>query len=318
MKLHLRLSVLLIAVMLTAVGAVPSWAKENINIAMVLWRGMTDAERAYQDRLKKSDKYHFQFTVIDAKQDRNKLSEIIQSLEYKKYMVIYAFGTTVADVLKGKFKNTPIVFNAVSRPVEVGLIKSWGHSGNNLTGVSNAVTIERLFTTMRKVLRIDRLGFMYNPREPNAAVQLTEVLLFQDDYNYTLIPIPVEDDKAIPIAVQKAFNEKLDAVLFPADSFIMSRGKIIIPQLNDHHIPTVASLPEMVSDSKAFMGIGPDYKELGRMAAVKTLAILDGKKPDEIPSSRPERFHLLVNITTAKKIGVTIPVQVLHMATVVK
>ncbi len=318
MKSRLRLCVLLFAVMLTAVSAVPSWSKEHAAVALILWRGMTDAETAYLERLKKSDKYAFQFAVFDAKQDRNKLAKIIHDIEPRKYGVLYAFGTIVTDELKDNFKNTPIVYNAVSRPVEVGLIKSWQNSGNNVTGVSNVVPIESLFIIMRKVLHIDRLGFMYNPKEPNAAVQLTDVLMSQNDFKYSLIPIPVDSDKAIPIAVQKALNEKVDAVLFPADSFIMSRAKDIIPRLNELHIPTVASLPEMVSDFKALMGIGPDYKELGRMAAVKTLAILDGKKPNEIPSSRPERLHIRINITTAKKIGVTIPVQVLHMATVVK
>jgi len=228
------------------------------------------------------------------------------------------FGTTVTDFVKAKVKDKPIVFNAVSRPIETGLIKTWEHSGNNVTGVSNAVPAASLFVTISKVLPIKRLGFMYNPKEPNAAVQLTDMLMLQNDYKYTLVPAPVDSDEAIPIAIEKITKEKVDAVLFPADSFIMSRGKTIIPLLNKLRIPTIASLPELVTEHKAFLGIGPDYAELGKMAAEKTFELLGGKEPNAIPASRPERLHIRVNITTANMIGVTVPVQVLRIATVVK
>ncbi len=318
MRLHVRVFFLLIAVILVTVSASPSWSKENAKIAIILWRGMTEAEKSYQAALKKSDKYDFEFTVVDLQQDRKKLKGIIAVLQKKKYNVIYAFGTIVADALKDEFKDTPIVFNAVARPVEVGLIKSWEHSGNNLTGVSNVVPLESLFVTLRKIINVRRVGFLYNPTEPNAAVQLTEILMLQDKFRYTVIPAPIENDREISAAIRKIVNKKADAVFFPADSFIMSRADIIISRLNDFHVPTVAALPELVSEHKAFIGIGPDYTELGAIAALKTLDILAGKKPDEIPSSRPDRLHIRVNITTAKKIGVNVPMQVLHMATVIQ
>ncbi len=318
MKLYPRLLAVLVVVLVLAASAFLAWSKGTVDIAMILWRGMTEGEIGYQAKLNESGNYAFRFTVIDANQDRGKLDRIINKLDYKKYKLIYAFGTIVTAELKKKIKDTPIVFNAVARPVEAGLIKSWEHSGNNVTGVSNMVSMASILNTISMVMRINRLGFLYNPEEPNSVIQLAEAQQLQKAYKFTMFAAPIEHFKAIPAVIKKLADEKVDAVLLPADSLIMSQAKIIVTQFNNLKIPTVALLPDLVEDPGAFIGVGPDYTELGQLAAYKTLAILDGKKPKDIPTSHLERLHIRVNLKTSKKIGVNVPVQILRIATVVK
>jgi len=74
----------------------------------------------------------------------------------------------------------------------------------------------------------------------------------------------------------------------------------------------------MVRDNKAFLGLGANYFELGKMAADKAFLILSGKNPNNIPSSTLDRLHLTVNLSTAKEIGVNVPVQILRISTVVR
>jgi putative ABC transport system substrate-binding protein len=313
-----KLCVLLVTCVLAAACAAPAWSREKVSIAMVLWRGTTDSEKGFQIRLKEFPQYDFTFTVFDPNQYKNELTRIVNSLEPRKYTAIYAFGTTVVQELKKKFKDTPIIFTAVSRPVEAGLVKSWEHSDNNVTGVSNAVPMKSLITTLSQILKVKRLGLLYNPKEPNAVIQQGEHQRLQKELQYEAVPVPIESRERVEEAIDKLFAAKVDAVILPSDSMISNNAGIIIPMLNRHKIPSIASIPEMANEHDALLGLGPDYFELGKMCANKVIAILGGEKPSNIPIGRLERLHIVVNLKTAKAIGVNVPVQVLRIAQVIR
>ena len=155
-----KLYPIMLAVILIIASVLPSWAREEVNIAMVLWRGMTEAEAGFQSQLEESEEYEFKYTVFDANQDKKELARIIDNLDTSKFQLIYSFGTTVTKTLKSKVKDIPIVFNIVSRPVKAGIIDSWEHSGSNITGASNAVPMGSAFNTLSNVMYIGRLGFL--------------------------------------------------------------------------------------------------------------------------------------------------------------
>lgn len=313
-----KLCVLVITCVLAAACAAPAWSREKVNIAMVLWRGTTDSEKGFQIKLKESVQYDFTFTVFDPNQDKQELARIVNRLEPGKYTAIYAFGTTVVQELKKKFKDTPIIFTAVSRPVEAGLVKSWEHSENNVTGASNAVPMKSLINTLSQILKVQRLGLLYNPREPNAVIQRTELEGLQKELHYEAFAIPIESRERAEEAVDKVAAAKVDAVILPSDSMISNNAGIIIPHLNKHKIPSIASIPEMANEHDALLGLGPDYFELGKMCANKVIAILGGEKPSNIPIGRLERLHIVVNLRTAKAIGLNVPVQILRIAQVIR
>ena len=180
MKKKTMLTLLVLTVLFIAIGSSALWATKQTNIAMVLWRGITEAEKGFQARLKESDQYDVQFTVFDANQDKKNLAKIIEDLDTNKYDLIYTFGTTVTKQVKNKVKDVPVVFNIVSRPVKAKVIDSWEHSGSNVTGASNAVPMASAFNSLSKVLYIGRLGFLYNSQEANSKIQLEEVEKLQE------------------------------------------------------------------------------------------------------------------------------------------
>ena len=318
MKINTKLAFGLIALMLVVVSAVPSWAGEKVNIAMILWRGMTEAEKGFQARLQESERYDVEFTVFNAKQDKKKLDTIIDELDTSKYQLIYSFGTTVTKNLKNKISDIPIVFNIVSRPVKAKVIDSWEDSGCNITGASNAVPMASAFNTLSKVMYIGRLGFLYNPKEANSRIQRDEVKNLQEKFGYEMVDAPIESVEKIPEVIRRLVDAKVDAVLLPSDSLVKANADEIIPLLNKNKIPSIVSIPGMVKDNMAFIGLGPDYFELGKIAAAKALAILGGKKANKVPSSTVERLHITVNLTTARQIGVNVPIQILRISTVVR
>ena len=106
----------------------------------------------------------------------------------------------------------------------------------------------------------------------------------------------------------------VDAVYFPADSMTKSLGKEIMALVNEFKIPSLSAVESMVPEDGALLGLVPNYYELGRLAAAKALKILQGKKPADIPSSALDHFQMSVNLKTAQKIAVQIPMSILVMA----
>ena len=269
---------------------------------MVLWRGITDAEKGFQAKMKKFEEFDINFTIFNANQDKKNLARIIDSLDKDKYDLIYSFGTTVTKALKSKIKDRPIVFNIVSRPVKANVIDSWEHSGCNITGASNAVPMDSAFSSLSKVMYIGRLGFLYNPKEANSKIQRDEVEKLQKKFGYVMVDAPIEDVNNITEVIQQLVDAKIDAALLPQDSLVKASADKIIPLLNKNKIPSIVTIPAMVRDNKAFLGLGANYFELGKMAADKAFLILSGKNPNNIPSSTLDRLHLTVNLSTASYI----------------
>ena len=312
------ISFFMVVISVLLIGEAPAHRTKQVNIAMVLWRGETQAEKGFQSKLMASQKYKIKFTIFDAAQDKTKLDHIIENLDTSRYHLIYSFGTTVTQQLKNRISDLPIVFNIVSRPVKANIIDSWDNSGCNIVGASNTVPMASAFHTLNKILHIGRLGVVYNPREVNSIIQRDEVKKLETEFGYKMVDLPITCCQAIPLVIQKAVSSRVDAVLLPSDSLVKARADQIIPPLNAFKIPTIVSIPGMVTENAAFVGLGPDYFQLGTLAAEKALAILGGKKPSELSSSPLDRLHMTVNLSTAKQIGVTIPIQLLRTSTIVR
>ena len=311
-------SVLMVVTSVLLMGEATAHRTKQVNIAMVLWRGETQAEKGFQSKLMASRKYQVNFTIFDAAQDKKELEYIIENLNTSRYHLIYSFGTTVTQQLKKRITDLPIVFNIVSRPVKSNIIDSWDNSGCNIVGASNTVPMASAFHTLNKILHIGRLGFVYNPRELNSIIQRDEVKKLEKKFDYKMVDLPIETTESIPRVILKAVTSNVDAVLLPSDSLVKANADKIIPPLNKLKIPTIVLIPGMVEDDLAFVGLGPDYFQLGNLAADKALAILNGKKPSELSSSPLDRLHMTVNLNTAEKIGVTIPIQLLRISTIVR
>lgn len=314
----IRWSSLFIGFCLFFGSTAPLFAVQKVEIAMVLWRGVTKAEEGFQSRLRESKQYEFDFTIFDADRSKEKLSEIIDQLEDGEFRLIYTFGTTATKMVKARIKDTPIIFNIVSRPVQAGVIASWKSSGGNLTGASNAVPMTSAFRTLNRAMHIKRLGFIYNPGEANSRIQRDEIERYQKQFGYVMIDSPIESVDKISDAIGLVLKKKVDAVLLPSDSLVKANANAIVSPLNHHKIPTVVSIPGMVKDNNAFLGLGPDYFLLGKLAAENALAVLNGKEATNVPSKTLDRLHLTVNLKTAKQIGVGIPVQILRISTVIR
>lgn len=289
----------------------PLIAKEY-RIAMITWRGETVAEKGFIDELNKST-YDISFIKYHADQDDSRLQKIITKIQESPVDLVYVFGTTATKAVLLRIKQTPLVFNIVSRPVGSGIIASWESSKNNATGASNKVSTINQLKALKKVINFNKLGIIYNPKEQNSIIQRNTVKRLENRLDFSLEECRISREQDI-LQILPKIKGQVDAVFLPADSMVKFLGKKIMKKVNEYKIPSLSSVGSMVPEDGVLLGFVPQYYELGRIAAKKVIQIINGKKPSDIPSSVLEYSNISVNMQTARKINIQIPMSVLVMA----
>ena len=317
---ELRYVALLLLILTCLVADSGAWGGERkqCRIAMILFRGETPSEKGFRDTLTASKEFDCRFTLFDANQSKERLKDILAHLDTSKFDLVYTFGTMVTQMALERIKDRPIIFNVVQRPVEAGIIRSWERSDNNATGASNIVATESAFRTLALVMNIRKLGFIYYEKDPAPRYQKADIERAQRRFGFRLVDIPVRDTASIPASLKRIVDSKVDAVMFPSDSFIKANADRIVSALNRHWIPSIVIIPEIVRENGALLSLGPDYYELGRLAADNAIEVLKGKKPTDVPTRTVQSLRISINLKTADKLGINFPLQLLSMATVVR
>jgi putative ABC transport system substrate-binding protein len=284
----------------------------TLTIAMITWRGETDAEKGFLDGLT-SYQQPVNIEWHHADQDLKRLQEIIARIQRKPVDLIYVFGTIATQTVLSEIKSIPVVFNIVNRPVAAGIIQSWESSGNNATGASNQVPVVSQLKAFKKVVNFQRLGIIYNPKEPNSRIQRDIAAKLEGSVKFKLIDFQISKPSDVATVMPQLKNA-VDAVFIPADSLMISLGNDLAHWINDLNLPSLATVETMVVHHGLLLGLQPSYYQLGLIAADKARRIIEGVSAADIPSSRLEYFQMSVNLKTARKIDVQIPMSILVMA----
>lgn len=281
-------------------------------IAMITWRGETEAERGFVEGL-----VHYRKTLTvmryHADQDLARLERIIADIKTKNVDLIYVFGTLATQTILKHVTDTPVVYNIVTQPVAAGIIQSWAHSGNNAVGASNQVPMESQLKALKQVVPFKRLGIIYNPKEPNSRIQRDMAFQLQSDLGFVLMDFKIASAAQMP-AVMSRLKGAVDAVFIPADSLMISLGEELAARINDLGLPSLATVSTMVRKHGLLLGLLPSYYRLGISAAEKAERILQGEPPSDISSSHLDFYQIIVNLKTARNIGVQIPMSILVIA----
>lgn len=308
------------ATFLVAIFVFPSPAgaaqmEGQVNVAMLLWRGETDAEKGFMETFRKKTEAAggiVNFDIFNAVQDKAKLAKIIDQLDVSKYQLVYTFGTTVTKLAQLRIKGTPIVFNAVSRPLKSGIILSWTHSGYNISGVSSSVSIMTVYDYLASIApsrapRHLKIGFIYNPAEENSRIQKEELSQACIIYGCDIVTSELTGPEDIQIIAAIMEEAEVDLVILPDDSMVAVHASALVEAFSKRKIPTMAFIPQLAKENGAMIGVGPDYYHLGEMAAQIAYAIVKGERATDIASRRPEHVRKIINLKTAKAVGITIP-----------
>jgi putative ABC transport system substrate-binding protein len=228
---------------------------------------------------------------------------------------------TAAHVAKTATSAIPIVIPSHSDPVKAGLAASLAHPGGNITGLSAALLDtepKRLELALEVVPGLKRLGVLFEAypelaSAPDWAAQDTAFTRLARRHGVTLYPYEVKSLEDIQAAISKATRDRVQAVSLFTSYLTIQHREAIIQGLLEHRIPVIGAGKEMAG-AGALLTYSPDFFDLWKRSAAYVDRILKGAKPGDLPIEQATKFDLIVNLRTAKAMGVTIPESILVRA----
>lgn len=239
-------------------------------------------------------------------------SDLVNELIRLKVAVIVTHGVPNIVAAMRATPTVPVVFPLATDPLESGLIASLARPGGNVTGLSilsRELAGKRLELLGEMLPVLHRLAVM---GDPNAFLEMKEVQALATSTNLNLSMVNVQKAEEIAPAIEK-LKGRVDALYVCATPFINTNRFDINSAALAAGLPTMQGFREAV-DSGALMSYGPNFPDLFRRAANLVDKILRGTKPAEIPVEQPTRFDLVINLRTAKSIGLTLSPMLLARA----
>lgn len=321
-KRFITSSLLALVAFLLPSSAVPATGKD-LNIAMVQWRGETEACRGFKDALKEMG-YSIQYTLLNAKQNRTRLGGLLREQllpNLKDFDYVYSYGTTASKMTKTVLNNkVPQVFSNVTAPVESEIVDSMQSSGGNISGTSNRVPLSLQIETAIRVIRLKTLAIMFNPREKNAEVVRENLHQISKRYGFQIIDLrSVPGDNSLQNNLKKLGDGtvRVDAVYLPLDSYHMTQAKLIGSKLHSARIITIAAQKKYIQNGALFGAI-PDYYALGKEVAGIVDQHQKGETLVNIPIVTPKEPLVMINKTTSQALRVEFPKGMLAKAVIVE
>jgi putative ABC transport system substrate-binding protein len=225
-------------------------------------------------------------------------------------------GTNAVLRIKDLASSVPIVFPLASDPVRDGIVKSLARPGVNLTGLSSFsrdLLGKRLELLKETIPKLSRIGVLIDPNDPGHRASIKEIEAESRAVRVTVQALEARVPDEFEKAFQLAISGKAGAVLILPTSLLNTHRKRIAQIAVNSRMPTMIATSQMM-DADNLMSYGPDYADLHRRAATYVDKILKGAKPADLPVEQPTKFELVINLKTAKQIGLTIPPSVLARA----
>jgi putative ABC transport system substrate-binding protein len=256
-----------------------------------------------------------EFRYAEGKPER--VAQLAEELIRLKVDVLMTSGGTSTVLRVKKVTSTvPIVFALVSDPVGDGVVDSLARPGGNLTGLSSAsedLVGKRLELLKETIPKLSRFAVMLDPTDPANVDSFKETEAVAKPMGVQLQALEVRRPAELESAIQSASQAKTGGVVVLPTSILVPLRKRIAELANKNHLPTMFATSQYM-DSGGLMSYGPDHSDLSRRAATYVDKILKGAKPADLPVERPMKFEFVINLKTAKQIGLTIPPNVLARA----
>jgi putative ABC transport system substrate-binding protein len=230
--------------------------------------------------------------------------------------VIVTAGTPATLAVKKATSTVPLVMIAVGDPVGSGIVPSLAHPGANITGLSSiAPDLEgkRLELLREVVPKLSRVALFLNPLNDFHSVSVRQAFAAAQALGIKLQALEVRTLEELDGAFARIVREKPDALLILADRVFLHNRKRMMDFAAEHRLPSVNAYREVV-EAGGLMSYGPSYEDMHRRAADYVDKILKGAKPGDLPVEQPTKFTLILNLKSAKALGVEVPPMLLARA----
>jgi putative ABC transport system substrate-binding protein len=239
----------------------------------------------------------------------DRLAWVAAELVRRPVDLIATFGTTPTHAAKQATTTIPIVMIGIGDPVGAGLVASYNRPGGNITGntiLGPDVAGKRLQLLKEVIPSLFRVAFLWNPDNASHPAQLAELQVAVQTLGMKLVPVPVRSSEEFDSAFAAMISERADAFLMTSDPLHQLSIVRIIDFLTNNRLPGMFLSREIVV-AGGFLSYGASVPDLFRRGAFYVHKILQGTKPTDLPVEQPTKFELVINMKTAKAIGLNIP-----------
>jgi putative tryptophan/tyrosine transport system substrate-binding protein len=274
---------------------------------------------AFRERLRELGYVEAQNIVIEYRYFEGKierLPELATELVRLKCDVIVTTGTEAADAAKKVIKTVPVVMAFSGDAVRLGIIADLARPGANITGLTsiNAELSGKRLELLKEVIsRFSRMALLWSPGNLNMEYVLRETVSQAESFKIRVQSLEVKGPADFEEAFQAATRERTQALVLSGGGFFAAHQKRIIALAAKTRLPAVYPSVQYV-EGGGLMAYGEDRVYMFRRAADYVDKILKGANPAELSVERPKNFELVINLKTAKQIGLTIPQSVLARA----
>ena len=251
-----------------------------------------------------------------AEANSDRLPALAAELVELKTDLIVTFGGKAALAAKVATSTVPIVFVGGGDAVGIGLIASLSRPEGNITGISdqaNELSAKRLELLKEVVPRATRVAVLWNADDRAMTLRYREIERAASILRITVQPLGVREPDDFERAFSAMTRQRPDALLLVTDALTNLNRKRVLDFAGAYNIPAMYELGFLVRDG-GLMSYGPNFDDILGRAAVYVDKILKGAKPSDLPVEQPTRYYLLVNLKTAKALGLTIPQSLLLRA----
>jgi putative ABC transport system substrate-binding protein len=250
--------------------------------------------------------------------DPERIATFAKELVALKAEVIVAHTTPSVIALRKETDTIPIVFVQVSDPIGTGFITNMAHPGGNVTGFTNfeSSMVGKWVEMLKEIAPgISRIAFLFNPQTAPYVTRYYQEPLETSARSLGVEPWanPIHSAREIESAITAFGREPGGGLIVMPDSFNIVHRDRIIALAAQHRLPTISPY-RFTAEEGGLMSYGVEQVELFRLAASYVDRLLKGAKPGELPVQAPTKFELVINLKTAKALGIDIPTTLLARA----
>ena len=245
-----------------------------------------------------------------------RLAEAAKELASIPVDVIAAYGSPPSQAAQAATQTIPIVMFGVGDPVRAGLVASLAHPGGNVTGPSFLgpdLGPKRLQLLKQVIPSLVRVALLFNPNNATNIITRDEIETATRDLGISLVQVEASTVADLDTNLRGLLSQRPDALIMTVDAILNSQISKIIDFLESNRIPGIFAAREYVL-AGGLMSYGPNLPNLFRLSATYVHKILQGSKPSDLPVEQPTKFDLVLNLKTAKTLGLTFPQTLLATA----